>query len=395
MNLILTLIISLVASVIGGTFSGLFVMRKVTHDAKRLYARQIQDDFSEMSSMAFVSARGFLSSLGYEVEGLEAYKPSTKLKENLAIVNRIQDEHRKYYEKKLESYETQSLVKQVGDLSKYALDEFPGVQNFLSRYLLQSTYFDGLCEASSTVEFLKVCEGQIPESVNDTQIRICVSNVTAYLLQMLAALLKAGAELDYYSNAKPWTWRLFLPIRREGGIEMNDENKDLKVERRWWSGLWAQVLVGLSQVFFVVVLVGMVLYLGAQYKMENFQPLELAMVAGLLGGFPLVAAFADKGENETTRKRLKMVGGLYLLAAIFFVVFGFYQAADQAGMSPESGRGVWMFKVIYVTTFYIGAVALVLGMLMSLEIIPRLVGLGGVMDRIRLIFRKRNKVEKG
>ena len=394
MNLILTLIISLVASVIGGAFSGLFVMRKVTHDAKRLYARQIQDDFSDMSSMAFVSAREFLSSLGYEVEGLEAYKPSTKLKENLAIVNRIQDEYRKYYERKFEAYETQTLVKQVGALAKYALDEIPGVKNFLSRYLLQSTYFNGLCEASSAVELLKFWQNQIPESVNDTQIRICVSNVTAYLLQMLAALLKAGAEIDYYSNAKPWTRRLLMPIRREGGTVMNDENKEAKVKGRWWSGLWGQLLVGLSQIFVGVVLTGMVLYLVAQYKMESFQPFELAMVAGLLGGFPLVAAFANKGDDETIIKRLKIIGGLYLFAAIFFVVFGFYQAADQAGLLPSSGQGVWMFNVIYVTTFYGGALALTFGMWMSLELVPWLIGLGGVMDRVRIIFGKKTKVKR-
>ena len=394
MNLTLTIIIGLVASIVGGVISGLFVMRKFMHDTKRLYARQMRDDFSIMLTLTFANARDYLESLGYEVRGIKAYEPSTNLKENLAVLNRIRNEHRKFDYRRLEAYETQKLVDQVDDLAKYTLDGTPGFRNFLNRYLLQSTYFDGLCEASTAEDLLKFWQDQIQHSVNDTQIRICVSNVIAYLLQMLDALLKAGAEIQYYSNAKPWAWRFFLPIRREEGTVMNDEDKEAKVERRWWSGLWAQVLVGLSQVFFVVVLVGMVLYLGAQYKMENFQPLELAMVAGLLGGFPLVAAFADKGENETTRKRLKMVGGLYLLAAIFFVVFGFYQAADQAGMSPKSGQGVWMFKVIYVTTFYISAVALVLGMLMSLEIIPRLVGLGGVMDRIRIVFRSTKKLIK-
>jgi len=58
---------------------------------------------------------------------------------------------------------------------------------------------------------------------------------------MLDALLKAGAEIDYYSNAKPWTWRLFMPTRREEGTVMNGENKEAKIKGRWWSGLWGQL----------------------------------------------------------------------------------------------------------------------------------------------------------
>ncbi len=163
---------------------------------------------------------------------------------------------------------------------------------------------------------------------------------------------------------------------------MNDHNKDEKIKRKWWRGLGSQLLVGLSQLFFGVVLSGMVIYLVAQYKMENFQSFELATVAGLLGGFPLVAAFADKGTDEAIRKKLKRIGGLYLLAAIFFVVFGFYQAGDQAKIIPSDGRAAWMFITIYMTTFYGGAIALILGMWLSLEMLPRLVGLKSFL-RIR------------
>jgi len=395
MNLTLTIIISLVASVIGGVISGLFVMRKFTYDAKRLYARQMYDDFNVMSTLTFANARDYLESLGYEVTGIEAYKPSTNLKENLAVVNRVRSEHRKFDYRRLEAYETQKLVAQLDDLEKYTIDETPGFKKFLNIYLLQSTYFDGLCEASSAVELLKFWQNQIPKSVNDTQIRICVSNVTAYLLQMLNALLKAGAEIDYYSNAKSWTWRLFIPTRQKGRVVMNNENKDTKVKGRWWSGLWSQLLVGLSQIFFAVVLSGMVLYLLAKYKLVDLQSFELATVAALLGGFPLVAAFVGNGVDEIIRKRLKIIGGLYLFAAICFVVFGFYQTADLAHITPSSRTGLWMFNIIYVTTFYGGAIALIFGMWMSLEIIPRLIGLGGVRDRVRIIFEKIKRVKRG
>lgn len=385
---------SLVASIIGGAISGLFVMRKVTHDAKRLYARQMRDDFNTMLTLVFFSARDYLKSLGYEVGGMEAFEPSTKLKENLAMVGRVRDECLKYPQRRLEAYETEKLVSQVDDLVKYALDETPGLRNFLSRYLLQSTYFDGLCEASSFLGLLQFWYDQIEHSVNDEQKRSCVTNVAVYLLDMLVGLLKAGAQINYYSNAKPWTWRLFLTSRQEGGTVMSNESKDTKVKGRWWSGLWSQLLVGLSQIFFGVVLSGMVFYLLATYKTGDFHSFELATVAGLLGGFPLVAAFVDKGVDEVIRKRLKIVGGLYIFAAICFVVFGFYLTADQAGIAPSSQPGVWMFTVIYVTTFYGGAIALIFAMWMSLEIIPRLIGLGGVRDRIRIVFGSIKKVIK-
>ncbi|MBA7671655.1 hypothetical protein ES703_79815 [subsurface metagenome] len=264
----------------------------------------------------------------------------------------------------------------------------------MSRYLLQSTYFDGLCEASSFLELLKYWYDQIEHSVNDEQKRSCVTNVAVYLLDMLVGLLKAGAEISYYSNAKPWTWRLFSTSRQEGGTVMRNESKDTKVKGRWWSGLWSQLLVGLSQIFFGVVLSGMVFYLLATYKTGDFHSFELATVAGLLGGFPLVAAFVDKGVDEVIRKRLKIVAGLYLFAAICFVVFGFYLTADQAGITPSSEPGVWMFTVIYVTTFYGGAIALIFAMWMSLEVIPRLIGLGGIRDRIRIVFGNIKKVIK-
>lgn len=175
----------------------------------------------------------------------------------------------------------------------------------------------------------------------------------------------------------------------EEGTVIKSEIKEVRAKGRWWSGLWGKLLVGLGQLFFGVVLTGMVLYLVAKYKMGIFQPFELATVAGLLGGFPLVAAFGDKVDDEGLRKKLRAIGGLYLFAAIFFVVFGFYQAADQAKLVPQTGAGVWEFKVIYVATFYGAALALIFGMWMTLVIIPQLVGLGGVKNRVRKIFGRR------
>jgi hypothetical protein len=174
---------------------------------------------------------------------------------------------------------------------------------------------------------------------------------------------------------------------------MKNTKEETKAKGGWWKGLWGQLTILLSQIFFAIVLTGMVLYLVAQYKMEKFQPFELATVAGLLGGFPLIAAFGEKIKDEGIKKRLKTMGGLYIFAAICFVVFGFYQAADMAGLLPTSGAGVWIFKVVYIVTFYGGALALIFAMWTSLAALPQLMGLGGVRDRFRKIFGKRDKTK--
>jgi hypothetical protein len=185
----------------------------------------------------------------------------------------------------------------------------------------------------------------------------------------------------------------------EEGVLVDTEGKKEKRKEKWWNSILAQLLLFLSQIFIGLVLTGMVLYVMAQYKLKTFQPFELATVAGLLGGFPIVAAFVDKGTNGLSNRekeakklnnKLKVVGGLYTFSAIMFVVFGFYLAADQANLIPSTGQSVWIFQVIYIVTFYGGALTLVFGMWTTLELIPQLVGLGSFIDRARKIF-KRNK----
>jgi hypothetical protein len=212
-------------------------------------------------------------------------------------------------------------------------------------------------------------------------------DAVAPLTKFLTVIWKGTTQTDIIA-------RLFddlnqaLAATKEVTMAKSEDKKE-KTKNRWWNGLWGQLLVGLGQLFFAVVFPGMVLYVVAQYKTGNFQPFELATVAGLLGGFPLIAAFNEKVDDEGIKKRLKAVGGLYLFAAICFVVFGFYLAADEAKLFPTSGVGVGIFNVIYAATFYGGGLSLIFGMWMSLEIIPRLIGLGGIKDRVRIIFSKR------
>ena len=169
-------------------------------------------------------------------------------------------------------------------------------------------------------------------------------------------------------------------------------DKGMKGWWRWdWRELPGSLLFGIGEVFIGIVLAGMVLYIVSIYKSGNSQPFELAGIAGLLGGFPLVAAFSEKvGEGLNLKKPLLVIGGLYLLAAVLFVVFGFYQASDQAGLAPSTGAGVWMFKTIYVVMFYGGALALVFGMWRTIVLIPKLMGLGGFKAELKNMFKPKN-----
>jgi hypothetical protein len=172
---------------------------------------------------------------------------------------------------------------------------------------------------------------------------------------------------------------------------MKSDVKVVKAKSKFWDDLRGQLLILFFQLFFGIVLTGMVFYLVAQYKMGSFQPFELAMTAGLLGGFPLLAAFGGKMDSEELAKRLKAIGGLYLIAAVLFVVFGFYQAADQAKIISQTGAGLWIFKVVYIATFYGAAIALTSGMWMTLGVAPTLMGLGSVRDRVKKIFGTRKQ----
>lgn len=149
---------------------------------------------------------------------------------------------------------------------------------------------------------------------------------------------------------------------------MKSEGKEEKAKESWTDLLKPALWI----VFFAVALVGTALYLVAEYKVGVFQPFQLATVTGLLGGFPLVAGYGEKLGDEEVRKKLKVIGWVYLLSAIMFVLFGFYQAADRAGLFTGSGALEWLMIVIYGVTFYVGALAMIYGMWKSLEMLSGL-----------------------
>jgi len=148
---------------------------------------------------------------------------------------------------------------------------------------------------------------------------------------------------------------------------------------------WGKFVVSvLAYLVVIVILIGMILYLIAQYKKDIFQPFEMATVVGLVGGFIFVAAFGE--PNKTFSRRLKRIGTLYLLSTITLVVFGFYQAADQAKLAPAGGLTSGWITTFYVLTFYLGAGLFCVAILLTLTVIPQLVGIDNLGDVARRIF---------
>ena len=214
MSLTWTIIISLVTSIIGGVISGLLMIRKSTHDNKRLYAKQMREDFDLMSTLLFTSARDFLESLGYECKGMDAYKPDEHVKENLFVVNRVRKELDRDEKRKLYKYDAQKVVLKTNELVAEIIHEATGFIPFFGKYHLQASHFDGLYKADSAVDSMIYFADEMPKRSDIEHIRSCVYNIAVYLLDTVSEILKVGSEIAYYSNAKAWTWRLFVPVIR-------------------------------------------------------------------------------------------------------------------------------------------------------------------------------------
>ena len=189
-------------------------MRKITRDTKRLYARQINEDFKWMSIFLFMSATSYLESLEYDVKDFDSSQPEMDEKANHVIVNRVRKEYERERERRLSRFEMEKLITQVEDLAKVIIDEPLGFKNFFKKYPLQASYFDALYQVSSALELVLSHRDGIPKQINDWQRRNCVSNVTAYLLDALDGLLKASSEVKHYCKTSAWSWRVFIPLTR-------------------------------------------------------------------------------------------------------------------------------------------------------------------------------------
>lgn len=152
---------------------------------------------------------------------------------------------------------------------------------------------------------------------------------------------------------------------------MSKETRARGSNRSQMGGLAGNVVFML---IFTVILIGLVLYLVAIYQTpQGFRPFDLATVAGLLGGLMLVCAYANSCP-ERLKLGLRKTGVSYLVSTMAFVIFGLYQAADQAGLGDKlTGASHGWFVGVYMTTFYLGAIALSVALFWTIWSIPALV----------------------
>ena len=189
--------------------------------------------------------------------------------------------------------------------------------------------------------------------------------------------------------------------KTETAIEKPNLDKMAKVP--WWSGL----INILFMVLITVLSVGTILYLAGSYPLtspstnitlqsvgtlrtdnqssnislqttgtlqspgtsqNNGSPnFDLAVVAGILGGFAVTAAFIQKGPKHL-QTNLIFQAGFYVLATLAFIVFGLYLGADKAGLLKNN-----TFLVnVYQVSFYVGLISLAVGMSFTLWSLLRL-----------------------
>jgi len=143
----------------------------------------------------------------------------------------------------------------------------------------------------------------------------------------------------------------------------NNKLETVNNQSRW------NTLLGIifGYVFFVVLLMGMVFYLVVQYSNDSFQPFTLATAVALIGGVTLSTAFSAKCPDNI-RPRLRKVGALCLVATVSFIVFGFFQPIDKAGIHALDGVLKWVIPIF----FYMGAISFIIAILMTLLVIPKI-----------------------
>jgi hypothetical protein len=138
------------------------------------------------------------------------------------------------------------------------------------------------------------------------------------------------------------------------------------------SELWLFVSNIIFLFIFLAVFMGLIFYLYSLYKTQTFKPFELATVIVLLGGFLFYYANVQDCPPQL-RGKLRRTGLIYLVSTVAYVLFGLYQAADQAGFGDKlHGASKGWFIGIYAFTFYVGAIALTFALFWTIMSIPAL-----------------------
>ncbi|MBA7667627.1 hypothetical protein ES703_75723 [subsurface metagenome] len=215
MNIVWALVIGLVASIVGGILSGLFVMRKMTHDNKRLYANQaFYHDFTSRYKVTLHHVLQCLDFLGCEINEIKSL--ANMINMNTKLVQSSLDGLRKWLLANTGQWtsrlDTNSDVVFINRTTKAIYSGF-NFDDLSIKYPLQVSQFDKLYHISSSVECLNGSMDLPPSPSNDL-INSKVDGVVYMMLLVVEELNRVYSELEYYRKAKPWTWRLFIPTFR-------------------------------------------------------------------------------------------------------------------------------------------------------------------------------------
>ncbi len=217
MNIVWAIVIGLVASIVGGILSGLFVVRKMTHDNKRSYARQ--PFYFEIIGRYRTIREYMLQYLYYLgcIAGEIGIEPDEDLKDFGARLNRILlNGLRECLKTNTRQWTLRFGVNNILQLTNRVVQDIDATFEFddLSiKYPLQVSHFDKLYDISSDIEALKGSMN-LPSKPSNDLINATVDNVIYMMLSVVEELNRVYSELEYYRKAKAWTWRLFIPTFR-------------------------------------------------------------------------------------------------------------------------------------------------------------------------------------
>ena len=215
MDIVWAIVIGLAASIVGGILSGLFVVRKMAHDNKRLYANQaFYLDFTSKYRAALRYMLRYLDFLGCETNEFKSLANmidmDTKLvQSSIDSLHRWLLSNRRQWTSRLDANNivpfTSGIIKDI-DFS-FDFDDLS------IKYPLQVSQFDKLYTVSSYIEVLNDSINLPPSPSNDL-INATVDNVIYTFLTIFKELNSVYLELEYYRQAKAWTWQLFIPTFR-------------------------------------------------------------------------------------------------------------------------------------------------------------------------------------
>jgi len=215
MNIVWATVISLVASIIGGILSGLFIMRKMTHDNKRVYANQVfYHDFIGKYRGTLHYVLQYLDFLGCETNEIKSLAnmidTNTKLAQSsLDGLHKWLIANTRQWTSRLDANSIVQFTNRIVKDIDFRFDS----DDLSIKYPLQVSQFDKLYTVSSYVEALNGSMNLPPAPSNDL-INATVDNVIYTMLSVVGELNRVYSELEYYRKAKAWTWRLFIPTFR-------------------------------------------------------------------------------------------------------------------------------------------------------------------------------------